>query len=91
MLCWPSSASSAKAFEKAVNYWVAGPDLRQDRHWGRDAPLFPPTRVSLGVERRFDAVGGVQLRPSAPFSTMRSGEPISPISTPTASDTPSSG
>ncbi len=31
--------------------------LRQEKLWGNDDPLFPATRVAVGVERRFRVVG----------------------------------
>jgi hypothetical protein len=35
--------------------WVAF--LRRDRLWGLDDPLFPATRIALGADRQFEAVG----------------------------------
>lgn len=38
-----------------VSDWVRY--LRDDLHWGNDAPLFPATLVAVGRSRKFEAVG----------------------------------
>lgn len=38
-----------------VTNWVIY--LRENKHWGNDDPLFPSTRMDLGVTRQFEVVG----------------------------------
>ncbi len=41
--------------EQFVRYWIA--ELRKDQHFSASDPLFPKTRVGVGPERKFAAIG----------------------------------
>jgi site-specific recombinase XerD len=70
--------------------------LRQDKLWGHDDPLFPATHIAVGAGRKFEVVGlkREHWSTAAPIRAIfrdASVVPAYPISTPIASDTPSSG
>lgn len=48
---FPVGAEIRQIAEDWVNY------LRKERLWGLDDPLFPATRIELGVTKQFEAVG----------------------------------
>lgn len=48
---FPVGTEVRQVVEDWVNY------LRQQKLWGNDAPLFPASRIELGVTRHFEVVG----------------------------------
>jgi len=46
---------TGEEIRRIVEEWVS--DLREDKLWGNDDPLFPVTRIALGRNRQFEASG----------------------------------